>query len=106
MKIDPKNTPGVAGGARPVTPPPARPAPSTAGGPVRQDQVDLSSRAESFRKARPQLDRLPEADRTEQVAKLRELIARGKYQVSGEKIADAVMLDEKTAELLGVPPTK
>jgi flagellar biosynthesis anti-sigma factor FlgM len=106
MKIDPKNTPGVTGETRSVTPPPTRPAPSAAGAPPRQDQVELSSRAETFRKARPQLDRLPDADRTERVAQLRALIAEGKYEVSGEQIADGVLGDEKTAELLGVPPSK
>jgi flagellar biosynthesis anti-sigma factor FlgM len=106
MKVDPKNTPGVTGETRSITPPPTRPAQAAGAGAVRKDQVELSSRAETFRKVRPQLDAMPDADRKERVARLRELIAQGQYEVSGEKIADAVVQDEKTAELLGIPPAR
>jgi flagellar biosynthesis anti-sigma factor FlgM len=113
VKIDPKHLPKVGGetpagrpvsrgrvagpegqgSARPSTPPPT-------------DGVVLTPRAEEFRQLRLRLQSLREPGQSDRVARLKALVEQGAYVVDGDRIAGAMLQDEPTASLLGLPPTR
>ncbi|HEY8347865.1 MAG TPA: flagellar biosynthesis anti-sigma factor FlgM [Symbiobacteriaceae bacterium] len=66
---------------------------SPEGGPaaVQADQVDLSSKAQEVSALREMLRGVP-ATRAERVARLKALIASGRYSVRAEEIADRLLL--------------
>jgi flagellar biosynthesis anti-sigma factor FlgM len=99
VKIDPKHIAGSPQGAASVTP--GRRGRTTSAADAGPDELVLSSRAEEFRRVRPQLEALPEA-RQERIAQLRAKLGDAAYQVSGEDIADAMLRDESTVGLLGL----
>jgi hypothetical protein len=103
MNIDPlQNSPKVGRDAVPVDRPPAgqgrQPAAAAAGGLV------VSSEGGRFRQLRARLADLPEpAGQAARVKDLTALVASGRYQVDGTRIAQALLRDEPTAALLGLP---
>ncbi len=106
MNVDPKNAPGIANEPRGVTAP-ARSGPARgAGVPASGDRVEISGRAEAFRRALPRLDGLPDAGRQQRITELEALVAQGSYAVTGGAIADAMLRDEATARLLGFDSTR
>jgi flagellar biosynthesis anti-sigma factor FlgM len=107
IHMEPMGTPKPGGPTPPITSSPRRgevqggeERGSRSSGVARTDQVQLSSRAEEFRRVRSKLDGLPEAA-SQRVAALKSLIDRGAYVVNGEQIADAMLRDQATAGLLG-----
>ena len=113
MKIDPKHLPKVGG-----EPPAGRPVSrGRVAGPEGQgsarpgtlpptDGLVLTPRAEEFRQLRLRLQSLPEPRQSDRVAKLKALFEQGAYVVGGDRIAGAMLQDEPTASLLGLPPTR
>jgi hypothetical protein len=113
VKIDPKHLPKVVGetpvgrpasrgrmtgtegqgSARPSTLPPT-------------DGLVLTPRAEEFRQLRLRLQSLPEPGQSHRVARLKALVEQGAYVVGGDRIAGAMLQDEPTASLLGLPSTR
>ena len=69
------------------------PSPSKAG-PSGQDHVELSERAKAMQAASAALKQLPET-RSDKVERLKESIKKGKYQVSGEQIAERLLEEPK-----------
>jgi flagellar biosynthesis anti-sigma factor FlgM len=59
---------------------------------ARSDEICLSSRAQDIQAARRVLDATPEI-RLGRVARLRDQVARGEYQVPSEDIAEAILRD-------------
>jgi hypothetical protein len=53
---------------------------------------------------RPRLEALPPASREERIAELRDRIARGAYELPGERIAEAMLRDPGLAAALGLAP--
>lgn len=103
MKIDPKHITGSSPEAPAVSPGRRGRATSPAG--TETDELVLSSRAEEFRRVRPQLDALPES-RQDRIAKIRTLVREGTYRVPGDQIADAMLRDEMIVDLLGLGPER
>ena len=113
MKIDPRYQPKVGGEAAPERPAnasrlkgadargSARP-----GAPPSADGLDLTPRAEEFRQLRLRLQSMREPGQTDRVAKLKALVEQGAYVVDGDRIAGAMLRDEPTASLLGLPATR
>ena len=105
MNIDPlQNSPKVGRDALPVDRPPAgsRPGGQSAAGPA--GGLVVSSEGGRFRQLRARLADLPEpAGQAARVKDLTALVASGRYQVDGTRIADALLRDEPTAALLGLP---
>ena len=113
MKIDPTHLPKVAGetpAGRPVsrgrvagpegqgsTPPSTLPP---------TDGLVLTPRAEEFRQLRLRLQSTRKPGQTDRVAKLKALVEQGAYVVDGDRIAGAMLRDEPTASLLGLPATR
>ncbi|MBF0475638.1 MAG: flagellar biosynthesis anti-sigma factor FlgM [Deltaproteobacteria bacterium] len=62
------------------------------------ETVHLSSRARDINKVRDTLKTVPDV-RTDVVARLKDSIAQGTYQVSGEKVAEK-MITEHLADLM------
>jgi flagellar biosynthesis anti-sigma factor FlgM len=69
------------------------------------DEVLLSSRAEEFRRVRPQLEFLPESGH-DKIAQIKSQIQEKTYHVSGNQIAEAMLRDQSTVELLGLGSVK
>jgi hypothetical protein len=64
----------------------------------------VSSEGGRFRQLRARLAGLPEpAGQAARVKDLTALVASGRYQVDGTRIAQALLRDEPTAKLLGLP---
>ena len=64
----------------------------------------VSSEGGRFRQLRARLADLPEpAGQAARVKDLTALVASGRYQVDGTRIAKALLRDEPTAALLGLP---
>ena len=64
----------------------------------------VSSEGGRFRQLRARLAELPEsAGQAARVTDLTALVASGRYQVDGTRIAQALLRDEPTAALLGLP---
>lgn len=91
------NRPGASSSARTRAAGPDGPRPASG-------QVELSSRAQEFVRLRSLLPALPAESRSEHVARLQTLVARGEYAVDGRRIADAMVQDEAVALLLGLRP--
>jgi hypothetical protein len=113
VKIDPKHLPKV-GGETPVGRPVSR---GRVAGPEGQgfarpstlppaDGLVLTPRAEEFRQLRLRLQSLPEPGQSDGVARLKALVEKGAYVVDGDRIAGAMLQDEPTVSLLGLPPTR
>jgi len=110
VKIDPRYQPKVGGEA-----PPERSANASrlkgadaqgsarSGAAPSADGLVLTPRAEEFRQLRLRLQSLPEPDASSRVARLKVLVERGTYMVEGDRIAGAMLQDEPTASLLGLP---
>ncbi len=103
MKIDPKHISGTSQETSSVTP--GRRGPGTPTVSSGTDELVLSSRAEEFRRVRPQLDSLPES-RQERIAHIRNQVSENTYWVSGEDIAEAILRDEATVGQLDLRPEK
>jgi len=109
MNIDPlQNSPKVGRDAVPVDRQPAGSRPGETGG--RQPAAApagglvVSSEGGRFRQLRARLADLPEpAGQAARVKDLTALVASGRYQVDGTRIAQALLRDEPTAALLGLP---
>jgi flagellar biosynthesis anti-sigma factor FlgM len=113
MRIDPKHLAGVKGegqniagpsqsgrvsgpeGSAGGSPRPAAPKPA--------DGLTLSPKAEEFRRARTRLESIPDPSKPDRVAALKARVAAGTYAVDGRKVAEAMLQDEPTAGLLGLP---
>ena len=111
MTIDPTNMPMPAA-TPPASPrsgktdrglPVVRPGGAPAAPPPPADRLALSARAEAFRRARIALGEEPAGPQTERIERLRALVARDAYSVTGIEIAEAMLRDSATASLLGVP---
>jgi negative regulator of flagellin synthesis FlgM len=59
-----------------------------------RDELNLSNRASAFGKLVDQIKELPDV-RTDKVESLRDQISSGNYKPSSDKIADAILRDEK-----------
>lgn len=108
IHMEPKG-PTRSGGSPPSVPPPSRRGEVAGGegrGPAapgaRGDEAVFSPRAEEFRRIRLHLDGLSDTV-SDRVAQLRALVERDAYVVDGALIADAMLSDEATARLLGLP---
>jgi flagellar biosynthesis anti-sigma factor FlgM len=64
--------------------------------------VDLSSTAQAFLRFRARLDGVPAPERADRIARLRDEIAGGRYDVGGERIAGAMLRDDAAARMLGL----
>lgn len=102
MNIDPRHPSRIAGEARPSPVTPDRVPAGPADQAPRRDAIDLSSRAEAYRRIRPHLGALPEVGRGDRVAELRALVASGAWRVDAVEIADALLRDPTTARQLGI----
>ena len=113
MKIDPEHLPKV-GGETPLVRPASGGRVKGAEGqgatrpttPPQTDGLVLTPRAEEFRQLRQRLQSLPESGQSDRVAGLKALVEQGAYVVTGDRIAGAMLQDEPTASLLGLPPTR
>jgi flagellar biosynthesis anti-sigma factor FlgM len=101
VKIDPKHVSGTPQ-ETPAVAPGRRGREGSAASPG-SDELVLSSRAEEFRRVRPQLDGLPESGQ-ERIVQIRAQLLDGTYRVSGEQIAEAMLRDETIPGLLGLRP--
>jgi len=106
VKIDPKPIPGLPDETRPVAAT-SRRAQNAGAARVESDSdaLILSERADTYQRVRPRLDALPEA-REGRLARIRELLARGEYVVDSQLIAEAMLSDEATAQVLGAGPAR
>ena len=111
MTIDPTNMPMPAA-TPPASPrsgrtdrgaPVVRPGGAPAAPPPPADRLALSARAEAFRRARIALGEEPAGVPATRIERLRALVARDAYSVTGIEIAEAMLRDSATASLLGVP---
>jgi flagellar biosynthesis anti-sigma factor FlgM len=114
MNIDPRRLDRVRGDtpAAPATgsrgPEAVRRAGEGGANPPAPGTFDLSARARDFMSIRPRLEALPETSsaREARIEALRASIADGRYAVSGEDVAAAMLADESVARMLGVPPSR
>jgi flagellar biosynthesis anti-sigma factor FlgM len=74
---------------------PARQAPRTA----RQDSVSLSRRAADVTRAKELAASAPEV-REDQIAAIRERMARGDFEVSADKLADTILREARLERIL------
>ena len=73
-------------------------------GAVAADGLVVSAEGGRFRQLRARLAALPEpAAQAARIADLKALVTSGRYQVDGNRIAQALLKDEPTAALLGLP---
>lgn len=79
-----------------VTPEPEKQA---ANGVVQEETVSLSSAARDIQRAEKAIEELPDV-REEKVRELQDQIEKGKYEVSGEKIAGK-MISESVLDVMG-----
>lgn len=101
MKIDSKQSSEAVQGTRPMLSATRRGrGPSTTMA-ESADALSLSARAEEFRRVRPQLETLTES-RQERIARVTALVQNKAYRVSSEQIAEAMLRDESTADVLGL----
>ena len=70
------------------------------------DGLELSAARGRFRELRSGLETLSEPDRAQRVGALKALVANGQYQVDGQQVAQALLADEPTSSLLGLPPSR
>jgi hypothetical protein len=105
MNIDPlQNSPKVGRDALPVDRQPAGSRPGGQPAAVPAGGLVVSSEGGRFRQLRARLAELPEpAGQAARVKDLTALVASGRYQVDGTRIAKALLRDEPTAALLGLP---
>ena len=73
--------------------------PSTADPPVRSDSVSLSRRAADITRAKELAANAPEV-RQDKVARIRELIERGEYEVAADRLADKILSDARLGRAL------
>ena len=105
MNIDPlQNSPKVGRDAVPVDRPPVGSRPGGQPAAVPAGGLVVSSEGGRFRQLRARLAELPDpAAQAARVKDLTALVASGRYQVDGTRIAQAQLRDEPTAALLGLP---
>jgi hypothetical protein len=105
VNIDPRHAPEIAGQPRPVAPridrgagasPDSRPA----------DRVEISAQAQVFQRLRPRLEALAETERTDRLARLRDLLDSGQYGVSDTVLAASMLRDGDLARVLGLAPAR
>lgn len=106
---DPRKTSGekpIGGTARSRRTGSAADTPLGSGGPRPSGAIELSAEAQDFLRVRSRLDAVAPPSREQRIAELAGLVARGAYRVDGEGIADAMLRDEGTASMLGLPPAR
>jgi flagellar biosynthesis anti-sigma factor FlgM len=109
MNINPESLYRMAQSSSAPTPsgPGRRQGTPTPGSPgLRDDAFSLSTRAETFLSARTRLEGATSTSRSERIAQLAGLIARGEYKVDASAIADAMLADDATSQALGLGPAR
>lgn len=105
MNIDPRHAPEITGHSRPVASRADR-GPGLPSGVPSSDRIEISPEAQAFQRVRPRLDDLGEAGRAERLGRLQQALASGRYAVTGEALASAMLRDDALARVLGVPPSQ